>query len=254
MANDKCIVGIYILISKPIFPIVVSIMGRCSLEYVWYFSLSGIFWTTTCLLINIGVVNQLPSQNLIKIHSSLICLKKKFHLQICINFSTRYEKCKNSYMPTCGYPCTIQTKLGLSPAIMPQWNVVVHFHPVSVMIRYNFKIIEIEYLPINRYSLFLLNLWKGQTWKVWHYHNITIRILLKHSVTFHSTQRHPNPHNLFTELIVKNVSVNPPIPIKSHFYKCTSINPLLPYFQDYFKDTETAVHYHCLPSSPFYSS
>ena len=35
-----------------------SIMCRCSLQYVWYFSLYGIFWNSTCLLIHVGVVNK----------------------------------------------------------------------------------------------------------------------------------------------------------------------------------------------------
>ena len=33
-------------------------MGKCSIQYVWYISLSGILWTSTCLLIHKGVVNK----------------------------------------------------------------------------------------------------------------------------------------------------------------------------------------------------
>ena len=35
-----------------------SRIGRCSLQYVWYFSLSGISWTVTCIRINTRVLNQ----------------------------------------------------------------------------------------------------------------------------------------------------------------------------------------------------
>ena len=67
-------------------------MGRCGIKYVGYFSLSGIFWTSKCLLINIGVFNQRLSHFLSKIHKSLIVLEEIFHLQIRIHLSTRYKK------------------------------------------------------------------------------------------------------------------------------------------------------------------
>ena len=62
LANDRCIVGIYIFRYKP---------------YV-IFSFSGLFWTTTCLIIHIGVVNQCISQKLQKIIKSSSILSKYF--------------------------------------------------------------------------------------------------------------------------------------------------------------------------------
>ena len=82
--------------------IIVSSMVRWSLQYMWYFSFSGILWTSTFLLINVGVVNQYLSQKISTIHKTIIHLKEIFHHQICIHFSTRYEK--NPDVPKDGSP------------------------------------------------------------------------------------------------------------------------------------------------------
>ena len=53
-------------------------MGRCSVQYVWYFSFSGLFWTATCLLIHIVVVNQCLSQIFQKFIKVSFVLRKYF--------------------------------------------------------------------------------------------------------------------------------------------------------------------------------
>ena len=92
------------------------------------------------------------------------------------------------------YQFTLQTKLGFSPAIMLQGIVIVHLPPVSVMIRNNFRILELDYLPIHYPSILLLDLRHSQTQKGLHHHNIVIKLLLKYilnSFWYHSALRHP---------------------------------------------------------------
>ena len=54
----------------------------------------GIFWTTTYILIHIGVFNQLLGKKILKFHKSLIRPKEIFHHHICTHFSTCYEQIK----------------------------------------------------------------------------------------------------------------------------------------------------------------
>ena len=71
LANDRCTIDIYNLF-KYIY--IFSSMGRYSLQYVLYLSLSGIFWTSACLLIRILFLNQgfrLFFQGFIKLSSVL---------------------------------------------------------------------------------------------------------------------------------------------------------------------------------------
>ena len=93
---------VFIFFCETPFLIVVSSMGRRSLKKVQFFSFSGILWTSTFLLINVGVVNQYLSQKNSTIHKTIIHLKELFHHQICIHFSTRYEK--NPDVPKDGSP------------------------------------------------------------------------------------------------------------------------------------------------------
>ena len=88
------------------FTIIVSIMGRCSIQYAWYLYFSCLWCTSKCLIINIGVVNQFIGP-FSKIHKSLISLKEIFHLQIRIHFITHDEERKQSYGPPGCSPCTI---------------------------------------------------------------------------------------------------------------------------------------------------
>ena len=99
------------------------------------------------------------------INKFIIRLEEIFHCQICIHFSACYEKIITSGGPSGHYPFTLQNKLGFSPTIMPQGIVIVQRHPVYVMIRNNFRIIELEYLPIHHPYLFLLILRHIQTRK-----------------------------------------------------------------------------------------
>ena len=127
LVNSRCIVGIYIFLLKPFF--VFSSMGRRCLQYVWYLSRYGIFWTSICLIIRLWVVNQRLSQFFSKINKSIISLEEIFHRQIFIHFSARYEKSKNlNGVPGCS-PCIIQTNLGFSPNVMPQGIVIFHCPP-----------------------------------------------------------------------------------------------------------------------------
>ena len=87
-------------------------------------------------------------------------------------------------------------QLGFSPAIMHQGIVIFHCPPVSVMIRNNFRIIELGYLSIKQNSLFLLTLQHSQTRKGWHHHDFVTRILKNkklNSILPHSPLRHPTP-------------------------------------------------------------
>ena len=162
---------------QPHFSIVFGSMGRCSLQYVWYLSLSIIFWTYTCILIRILVVNQCLSQFYSKINKSIIHLEEIFHRQICIHLSARNEKIKNSDGPPCCSLCTLQTNLVSSIAIMTGCIVIVHCPPVSAINPNKFSILELDYLSIKHPYIFLLTLHHSQTRKVWHHHNIVICIL-----------------------------------------------------------------------------
>ena len=131
---------------QTLFFVVVSSIGRCSLQYVWYFSFSILWWTSICLLMHIGVVNQRLSQlfwKFIKISSTL----RKYFIAKCVFTSVHATKKKNFDGPPGGSTGTLQNILGLITAIMTECIVVVDLPPLFVMIRDNFRIIELGYPP-----------------------------------------------------------------------------------------------------------
>ena len=77
---------------QTLFLVVLGSMGRFSLQYVWYFPLSGISCTSKFIIIHIWVVNQYLSQLFSKICKNIIHLEGIFHFQICNHFSAHYEK------------------------------------------------------------------------------------------------------------------------------------------------------------------
>ena len=103
------------------FWVVFSSMGICSIQHVWYLLISGILWTSTCLLICTWVVNKCLS-HFSKFRKSIICLGEIFHRQIWIHFSAHYEKWKKLDGPPGCFLCTIQTNLVFSPTITPSRN------------------------------------------------------------------------------------------------------------------------------------
>ena len=100
-----------------------------------------------------------------KIHKFIIRLDNFFHRQICIHFSACYEKEQKLDGPPGCPPFTFQAKLVFNPAIMPQGIVIVQRPPLSIMIRNNFRLLELDYIPINHPSLFLLTLRHSQDLK-----------------------------------------------------------------------------------------
>ena len=80
---------VFIICCEKLFFIVFSSMSRCSLQYVWYLSLSSIWWTSTCLLIYIWVVNQHLSKKKSKIHKST-------HLNMRSKLERRLFACDHS--------------------------------------------------------------------------------------------------------------------------------------------------------------
>ena len=145
--------------------------------------------------------------------------------------SLQYMLWKNHNLdgPPGGSPYTLQTNLVIIPAIMPQWILVVHYHPVFIMIRNNFRILELEYLPIRHYYFFLLTLWNIQIWKGWHHYNIIIRILWKFKLCLFplTTKTYHTTNILWPELLVNTFCMNHPSPIAPIFYQWSSINPPL---------------------------
>ena len=122
------------------------------------------------LLINAFTIS--PPEN----HKFIIRIEEIFHPQIWIHFSICYGKSK--------------TWLGhqVVPHLLskPNWDLVLpsclkallfYTPPVYAMIRNNFRIIELDYLPIHHPSLFLFTLRQSQTRFFWHHHNIVIRLL-----------------------------------------------------------------------------
>ena len=101
-----------------------------------------------------------------KIHKSIILLEES-HRHICIHFSTCHEKIKNLDGLPGGSPCTLQTNLIFSPAIILQVIVIVRLPPVSLTIRSNFSIVGLYCLPIHHNSLFLLILLHSQALNVY---------------------------------------------------------------------------------------
>ena len=85
----------YLYFSVRFFSIIVVSMGRCSLQYVWYFSFSGIWWTYICLLNNKGVVNKHLNKLFRKFKKTIIHIKEIFHCRMYIHFRTCYEKRKS---------------------------------------------------------------------------------------------------------------------------------------------------------------
>ena len=108
--------------------------------------------------------------------------------------SLEYTLWKNQKLvwATRWFPMRYPKQLLLSNSIITQCIVVVHFQPIFIFISNNFRILELNYLPIHCPSLLLLDLRHSQTGKGWHHHNIIIRILLKYtlnSVLSHSPLR-----------------------------------------------------------------
>ena len=128
---------LYIFCANPFCFIVFSSEGICSLQYVGYFSIYGSCWTYTRL----QRLSQLFFSR--KFIDTIIHLEKIFHRHICIHFGTRYEKSKETDgKPRCS-PLTLRTNMGLSPVIMPQGIVIVHYPPLSVMFGNTFRILEL---------------------------------------------------------------------------------------------------------------
>ena len=72
--RKMCCWYLYFSVQK-LFLIVFSSMGRCSLQYVWWLSISDIFWASTWLLIHVWVVNQPLCHFFSKIHTFIIHLE-----------------------------------------------------------------------------------------------------------------------------------------------------------------------------------
>ena len=153
------------------------------------------------------------------IHKTTIWLKEIFHCQIWIHFSTRYEKVKPGWT-TRWLLWTLQTNLGLSPTTMPQYIVVVQRTPLFLMISNKFRILELDYPPIHHPSLLILTLRHSQTWKVWHHHNIIIRIIKNKNIKLclvPFTTKTSQITILKPKVLVDTVSMNPPRPIEPLF-------------------------------------
>ena len=78
MANDRCTVGIHILLCKSFFCFIRQ-HGQGQYPIYVIFSISVIFCTATCLLIHIGVVNQRLSQFFWKF-GKLSSVLRKFYI------------------------------------------------------------------------------------------------------------------------------------------------------------------------------
>ena len=140
-------------------------------------SLSEIYWTSTCLLICIWVVNQRLSiffEDIIKV---LSILRKYFIYRYAFTSVQAMKKKKLRWSTRFFFQCTLQTNLWFISVIMPQGILIVHQPPISVMTHNNFRIIKLDYPPIHHPYLLLLTLCHSQTWNFWHHHNIVIRIL-----------------------------------------------------------------------------
>ena len=125
-------------------------------------------------IIHVWVVNQYFTTffcKFIKISSALI----KYYVHIFL-FNSVHGRGGNSNGQPFGSPCTIHNNFVLIHVIMPQWILFVHSSLVFVMISNNFRILEPDYLPIHRPSLFLITLWLSQTWKSWFHNNVIIII------------------------------------------------------------------------------
>ena len=129
-------------------------MGRCIsniYDFFHFYELTHVF-----LLIWKFLINALA--NFSNINKNIIRIKETFHLKKCINFSICYEEIKHlDVTPSC-YLCTLQNNLALSTTITPQGIVGFHHPPLFVMISKKFRKLELEYLPINNPSIFLLTL------------------------------------------------------------------------------------------------
>ena len=76
---------------QTLFFVVFSSISRCSLQYVWNLSLSGISGLPRVLsLIYELLIKALPNST--RIYKTIICLELIFHPQTCIQFSTHYKK------------------------------------------------------------------------------------------------------------------------------------------------------------------
>ena len=152
-----------IFLVQTLFLIIVSSMGRYSLQYERYFYFSGLCWTSTCILISIVVLNQRLRQLFSIIQKILIIIQENFISRYTFTSVHYMKKEKNTDGPPGCSPWILQTDFGLSPTIMPQGIVILHFPPASVMINKNLSILEIYYFRIHHPSLFLMNLCHSKT-------------------------------------------------------------------------------------------
>ena len=170
------VLWVFIFFCKnPLFPLysvvrVGSVSNMC--DNFHFLSFSGIFCTSTCILIHIWGVNQHLRQcfpKLIKVSSIL----RKYLISRYALTSLHATKKENLDWPPGRSPCTIQNNMGFSSTITNHRIVIFFCPPVSVTIRNNFIILELEYLPIHHTSRFPFTLNHSQTQN----HNILIRLL-----------------------------------------------------------------------------
>ena len=111
--NGRCIVGIYILLCKLFSLYSLSWVGAVSnmCDNCLFLIFSGLPHAISFvyeLLIN-------PFANFWEIHKLIIRLKEIFHHQICIHFSARFKKSKNSDGTPGHSPFTLQNIWDLVP-------------------------------------------------------------------------------------------------------------------------------------------
>ena len=97
--------------ANPFFSIAVSIMSSYSLQYVGYFYFYCLEWTSTCLLIHIGFVNQhISSKNrkLIKLSSAI----RKYFIARYLFTSVQAMKDENFVWATRWFPMHSTNQFG----------------------------------------------------------------------------------------------------------------------------------------------
>ena len=105
-------------------------------------------------------------------------MSKYFISRYAFTIVNAMKKAKNLDGPN------LETYLVLTPTIIPQGILIIHCPPVSIMIRNNFRINKLDYLPIHYPYLLLLTLQHSLTRKGWHDNNIIFRINLKQNKLF----------------------------------------------------------------------
>ena len=73
--------------ANPFLKVVFRSMSRWCLQHVWYFSLSGIWWNSTCLLVHIWVVNK---------HFIHLKTHKSTNINMRFKMGRRIFACENS--------------------------------------------------------------------------------------------------------------------------------------------------------------